>query len=127
MSPVLRCKRSGEIVGPGFTTTDFRGDPCRVADTFLPHKAASTGRVELVWLDANLQPTAAKGLYFPGVIDARWSEADEVALTGPDWDPTPETLWYASQVVQGVNRHAFGPTPDDAMQNLVDALEALGG
>lgn len=43
----------------------------------------------------------------------------EVGETGPDWEPTAETKFYAQ--VDG--DFEFGPTPAAAVRKLIDSLE----
>lgn len=43
------------------------------------------------------------------------SQAITIDLTGPDWEPTPLTRWYA----QRGETFAFGPAPGEALQALL--------
>lgn len=57
----------------------------------------------------------------------------EVALTGPDHEPTELTKWYAQlklvrfdQLPLGVKTYAFGPTPEKAMSELAERIRLVG-
>jgi len=44
-----------------------------------------------------------------------------VEPTGPDWQPTKETQWYAQEQIPPplIGRFAFGRTPQEALDNLI--------
>jgi len=47
-----------------------------------------------------------------------------VEATGPDWEPTEETRWYAQEVLPDglCGDYAFGPTPQAAVKALTDLV-----
>lgn len=56
-----------------------------------------------------------------------------IALTGPDWEPTEVTKWYAElrlethdQIHFGLKTYAFGRTPEEAMTELAKYLRVAG-
>lgn len=47
--------------------------------------------------------------------------AIEVGHTGPDWEPTDKTKWYA----ECLGHYRFGPTCIEAVKALIEALDEL--
>lgn len=71
-------KSTGKPVAVNDIAHTFRGEPVVVHDFRPPHKASSTGRVYLKFIDENTDMPRVAGSareFYPSVIDAMWVES----------------------------------------------------
>lgn len=71
--------KTGAELNVGDVRLTFRGDEVRITSLQPPHKPESSGKVNVKFVSDGVP-----GQYYPGVLDARFVEADDGEATEKD-------------------------------------------